>query len=188
MHHQTRLQSTTAIPLITIATMAFFLGTACSTPARGMTETTDAAGMASARAHDSTNAVACSASSSDADGATANERTFRGAIRRLWEKNAAAGSDGSVTVTFHNVVVGAPRAWQPGFTDVYSQATPKQPIYPVKATFETCTDYRTAVAKRKMERMYDCFVHKAGGWQCTQTGASGALALKDEKAYIPKRK
>ncbi len=189
MNHQMRLQSITAMPLTTIAAMAVMLGAACSTPARGMTETTDPAAMASARAHDSTDAVAaCSASSADAEGTTANEKTFRGAIRRLWEKSAAAGSDGAVTVTFHNVVVGAPRAWQPGFTDVYSQATPKQPIYPVKATFTTCADYRTAVSTRKMERIYDCFVHKAGGWQCTQTGASGALALKDEKAYIQKRK
>ena len=132
-------------------------------------------------------AVACSASSEDSDGKTANEKTFRGVIRRLWEKEAQKGSDGAVTITFQKVVVGAPRAWRANLSDAYSQADPKKPIYPVRATFATCTDYKKAVSKRKMERIYDCFVHKTGGWQCTQTGASGALALKDEKEYIQKQ-
>ena len=131
--------------------------------------------------------IACSASSEDSDGKTANEKTFRGVIRRLWEKEAGEGSDGAVTITFQKVVVGASRAWRPTATDAYSQANPKKPIYAVRATFETCTDYKKAISKRKMERIYDCFVHKAGGWQCTQTGASGALALKDKKEYIQKQ-
>ena len=132
-------------------------------------------------------AVACSASSEDSDGKTANEKTFRGVIRRLWEKEAAKGSDGAVTITFQKVIVGASRAWRANLSDAYSQADPKKPIYPVRATFATCTDYKKAISKRKMERIYDCFVHKTGGWQCTQTGASGALALKDEKEYIQKQ-
>lgn len=133
-------------------------------------------------------AVACSASSEDSEGKTANEKTFRGVIRRLWEKEARKGSDGAVTVTFQKMVVGAPRAWRVDLSDAYSQINPKKPIYPVKTTFTTCTDYNTAISKRKMERIYDCFVHKTGGWQCTQTGASGALALKDEKEYIQKQR
>jgi hypothetical protein len=131
--------------------------------------------------------IACSASSEDSDGKTANEKTFRGVIRRLWEKEAQKGSDGAVTITFQKVVVGAPRAWRANLSDAYSQANPKKPIYPVRATFATCTDYKKAISKRKMERIYDCFTHKTGGWQCTQTGASGALALKDEKEYIQKQ-
>ncbi|HKO41940.1 MAG TPA: hypothetical protein VJU84_01515 [Pyrinomonadaceae bacterium] len=134
------------------------------------------------------NAVACFASSDDSDGKTANEKTFRGVIRRLWEKEARAGSDGTVTLSFQKVVVGAPRAWRANLSDAYSQADPRKPIYPVRASFATCTDYRAAVSKRRMKRIYDCFVHKTGGWQCTQTGASGALALKDEEEYIQKRK
>lgn len=131
--------------------------------------------------------VACSASSEDSDGKTTNEKTFRGVIRRLWEKEAREGSDGTVTITFQKVVVGAPRRWQPTLTDAYSQADPKKPIYPVRASFATCTDYKKAISKRKMERIYDCFVHKTGGWQCTQTGASGTLATKDEEEYIQKQ-
>jgi len=131
--------------------------------------------------------VACSASDPDSDGKTANEKTFRGVIRRLWEKEAAEGSDGAVTVNFNNVVVGAPRAWRPTFSDAYSQAVRKKPIYPVRAAFATCTDYRKAISKRRMERIYDCFVHKTGGWQCTQTGASGPLATKDKEEYIQKQ-
>lgn len=131
-------------------------------------------------------AVACSASSEDSIGKTTNEKTFRGVIRRLWEKEAREGSDGAVTITFQKMVVGTPRAWRANLSDAYSQADPKKPIYPVRATFATCTDYKKAISKRKMERIYDCFVHKTGGWQCTQTGASGALALKDKGEYIQK--
>ena len=132
-------------------------------------------------------AVMCSASSDDSAGATANEKTFRGVIRRLWEKEARPGSDGAVTIAFQKVVVGAPRAFQPTASDAYSQADPSKPIYPVSATFSTCTDFKTAISRRAMERIYNCFVHKTGGWQCTQTGASGALAVKDKSEYIPKK-
>ncbi len=131
--------------------------------------------------------VTCAQSSPDDDGKTPGEKAYRGVIRRLWEKEAAAGSDGAVTIVFDSLVVGAPRAWRPTATDAYSQANPKKPIYPVRASFTTCTDYRTAISKRKMERIYDCFTHKTGGFQCTQTGASGPLALKDKKEYIQKK-
>ena len=133
-------------------------------------------------------AVACSASSSDSEGKTANEKNFRGVIRHFWEKEAREGSDGAVTVVFQKMTIGAPRRWRATFDDAYSQADPKKPIYPVRATFTTCTDYADAVTKRKMERIYDCYVHKTGGWQCSQTGASGPLAMKDEKEYIPKKR
>jgi hypothetical protein len=132
-------------------------------------------------------AVACFASDPDSNGKTTNEKTFRGVIRRLWEKEAAEGSDGAVTIIFQKVTVGAPRAWRATLSDAYSQADPKKPIYPVRAAFATCTDYKKAISKRTMERIYDCFVHKAGGWQCTQTGESGALATKDKKEYIQKQ-
>ena len=131
--------------------------------------------------------VACAASSADSEGTTANEKTFRGVIRRLWEKEAKPGSDGAVTIAFQMVTVGAPRAFQPTASDAYSQADPSKPIYPVSATFSTCTDFKAAISRRQMERIYNCFVHKTGGWQCTQTGASGALATKDKSEYIPKR-
>lgn len=133
-------------------------------------------------------AVACFASDSDANVKNANEKNFRGVIRRFWEKEAAEGSDGAVTVTFQKMIVGAPRRWRPTFDDAYAQADPRKPIYPVRATFTTCTDYKTAISKRKMERIYDCYVHKTGGWQCTQTGASGPLATKDVNEYIQKKR
>ena len=132
--------------------------------------------------------VACFASDSDSDVKNANEKNFRGVIRRFWEKEAGKGSDGAVTITFQKMTVGAPRRWRATFDDAYSQADPKKPIYPVRATFTTCTDYRDAITRRKMERIYDCYVHKTGGWQCSQTGASGPLAMKDEKEYIQKKR
>jgi hypothetical protein len=132
-------------------------------------------------------AVSCGASTPDGDGKTANEKVFRGVIRQLWEKPADKGMDGAVTIQFEKMTIGAPRAWRPTATDSYSQADPKKPIYPVRVAFSTCTDYRTAISMRQMERIYDCFTHKTGGIQCTQTGASGPLALKDKKEYIPKK-
>lgn len=132
--------------------------------------------------------VACFASDDESDIKNANEKNFRGAIRRLWEKEAREGLDGTVTLAYETFVVGGSRPWRATFSDAYSQADPKKPIYSIRAKFQTCTDYRSAIAKRKMERVYDCFVHKTGGWQCTQTGASGALALKDKQEYIQKRR
>lgn len=132
--------------------------------------------------------ITCSASSPDSDGKSTNEQSFRGVIRRLWEKEAQPGADGAVTVSFETFVVGGSRPWRPTATDAYSQADPTKPIFAVQTSFETCTDYRAAISKRKMERIYDCFVHNTGGWQCTQTGASGALAVKDKSQYIPKKR
>jgi hypothetical protein len=117
--------------------------------------------------------ISCGASTPDGDGKTANEKVFRGVIRQLWEKPAAKGMDGAVTIQFEKMTIGAPRAWRPTATDAYSQADPKRPIYPVRVAFSTCTDYRTAISMRQMERIYDCYTHKTGGIQCTQTGASG---------------
>ena len=132
-------------------------------------------------------AVACFAADSEADVKNANEKNFRGVLRRFWEVEPKA-SGSTVTLTFQKMTVGAPRRWRPTFDDAYSQADPKKPIYPVRATFTTCTDYRDAITRRKMERIYDCYVHKTGGWQCSQTGASGPLAMKDEKEYIQKKR
>jgi hypothetical protein len=94
----------------------------------------------------------------------------------------------SIVVTHAKIMqIGSLRAWRATLSDAYSQADPKKPIYPVRTSFATCTDYKKAISKRIMERIYDCFYHKAGGWQCTQTGESGALATKDKKEYIQKQ-
>jgi len=132
-------------------------------------------------------AVACFASDSESDIKNGNEKNFRGVLRNFWEKKPEE-SGPTVTLTFQKMTIGAPRSWRPTFDDAYSQADPKKPIYPVRATFTTCTDYTDAITKRKMERIYDCYTHKTGGWQCSQTGASGPLALKDEKEYLPKKR
>ena len=131
--------------------------------------------------------ASCFASDPDSNGKSANEKTFRGVLRRFWEKEPKE-SGPTVTITFQKMTIGAPRRWRATFDDAYSQADPSKPIYPVRAAFTTCSDYTDAITKRKMERIYDCYWHKTGGWQCSQTGASGPLAMKDEKEYIPKKR
>ncbi len=133
------------------------------------------------------NSVACFASDSETNVKNLNEKSFKGVLRRFWEKKPEE-SGPTVTLTFQKMTIGAPRRWRATFDDAYSQADPKKPIYPVRTTFTTCTDYTDAITTRKMERIYDCYVHKTGGWQCSQTGASGPLAMKDEKVYTPKKR
>lgn len=132
-------------------------------------------------------AVSCFASDSEADTKNTHEKNFRGVLRNFWEKKPEE-SGPTVTLTFQKMTIGAPRSWRPTFDDAYSQADPKKPIYPVRATFTTCSDYTDAITTRKMEHIYDCYTHKTGGFQCSQTGASGPLAMKDVKEYIPKKR
>lgn len=53
------------------------------------------------------------------------------------------------------------------------------------STFTTCTEYTDSISKRKMERIYDGYVHKSRGWQCMQTQGNN---LKDQKEYIPQKR
>jgi hypothetical protein len=128
---------------------------------------------------------ACFASDADSKGATATERSFRSIIRRTFEREAAQGMDGAVTVSFQSFKVGAPRRWL--VSDGYNFSSDQnKPIYGLRVTYTTCTDYKAAIQIRQQERNFECFTSPTGGATCQTSGNSGGMA-PDKSQYIPKR-
>jgi hypothetical protein len=128
---------------------------------------------------------ACFASDVDSKGATAAERSFRSIIRRSFEREAAQGLDGAVTVSFQSFKVGAPRRWL--LSDGYNISSDQsKPIYGLRVAFTTCTDYRAAIQIRQQERNFECFTAPTGEAACQTSGNTGGMA-QDKSQYIPKR-
>ena len=115
------------------------------------------------------NTVTCPTSDTDSKGKTALEKAFRGAIRETWEKEAEPGLDGAVTITFQTFTIGAPR----------------RSVYPVRATFTTCTDYNRRIEITKREREHACFKNTAGKYTCTIIAAPNTN-VKDKTESIEK--
>lgn len=127
-------------------------------------------------------AVACPASDPDSNGKTALEKSFRGAIRESWEKEAEPGLDGAVTITFQSFNVGAAHKYR-----VYvdpDDAVGKM-IYAVRATFTTCTDYNRRIEKVKREREFSCYKNTAGKNVCTIIAAANTN-VKDKTESLDK--
>lgn len=128
------------------------------------------------------NAVACPASDPDSNGKSAMEKSFRGAIRETWEREAEPGLDGAVTITFQSFNVGAAHKYR-----VYvdpNDAVGKM-IYAVRATFTTCTDYNRRIEKVKREREFSCYKNTAGKNVCTIIAAANTN-VKDKTESIDK--
>lgn len=126
--------------------------------------------------------VACPVSDSDSNGKNALEKSFRGAIRESWEKEAEPGLDGAVTITFQTFNIGAAFKYR-----VYvdpDDAVGKM-IYPVRATFTTCTDYNRRIEKVKRERQFSCYKNTAGKNVCTIVAAANTN-VKDKTESIDK--
>jgi len=114
-------------------------------------------------------AKSCFASEPDSDGASDLERSLRAAIRKSFERDAAPGLDGRVTVKFEVFQVGNKRAW--GAPDMASFSTGDQtkPIYDVHAVFTSCTDYRTSINLVQRDRIFACFMDQFGSVSCQVT-------------------
>lgn len=126
--------------------------------------------------------VACPSSDPDSNGKTALEKSFRGAIRETWEKEAEPGLDGAVTITFQSLRVGAAHKYR-----IYvdpDDAIGKM-IYPVRATFTTCTDYNRRIENVKREREFSCYKNTAGKQTCTIIAAPNTN-VKDKTESIDK--
>lgn len=106
----------------------------------------------------------------DNDGAIAEpERSIRAAIRAGFERPAAAGADGAVSVHIENVSIGAARAYTPYRDPIEADG---RPVYPVRAKFTACTDYRTRLTLVTRERLYACYRDQTNAWACDITAAA----------------
>src|SRR5579875_2201701 len=128
------------------------------------------------------NKVACPPSDADSKGATALERSIRGAIRTGWEREPELHSDGKVTVSFQNVFVGNSHAWRQLEDPVDAKG---KSIYEVRATFTTCTDYNRRIELVKRERAFACYKKDSGKWDC-ETVAAQNTNIKDQTRSIDK--
>jgi hypothetical protein len=126
--------------------------------------------------------VACFASDPDSKGKTALEQSFRGAVRTDFEREPQPGEDGRVTLSFQNFTIGQPHPYR-----VYEDPNDAQgkTIYPVRATFTTCTDYNRRIVLVKRERAFSCYKNTAGEWACEVVAAANTN-VKDESKSIDK--
>lgn len=127
-------------------------------------------------------AVVCPASDPDSNGKTALEKSFRAAIRQTWEKEAEPGLDGAVTITFQSFRVGAAHKYR---TYVDPNDAIGKTIYPVRATFTTCTDYNRRIETMKREREFSCYKNTSGEYTCTIIAAPNTN-VKDKTESIDK--
>ncbi|HVX28592.1 MAG TPA: hypothetical protein VHB70_19740 [Parafilimonas sp.] len=128
--------------------------------------------------------VACPPSDPNTKGKTALEQSLRGAVRTDFEREPQPGEDGRVTVTFQNFSIGQPHAYRDYEDPSEAKGTT---IYPVNATFTTCTDYNTRIVTLKRERAFSCYKNTAGEWVCDVTAAANTN-VKDETKSIEKPK
>lgn len=126
--------------------------------------------------------VSCPASDPDSNGKTEQEKGFRGAIRETWEKEAEPGLDGAVTVTIQAFRMGAAHKYR---TYVDPNDAVGKMIYPVRATFTTCTDYNRRIETMKREREFSCYKNTAGKYACTVIAAANTN-VKDKTESIDK--
>jgi hypothetical protein len=135
-----------------------------------------------ARAQDESGAVACPSSGADSKGKSALENSFRAAIRKGFEREPEPGADGKITVTIQSLSVGQSHAYR-----VYEDPNEARgkTIYPVRATFTTCTDYNRRIVLVKRERAFACYKNSAGEWVCDIFAAANTN-VKDETKSIDK--
>lgn len=157
-------------------------GAAAAAPAPAAAGLHAAAPVATATAPDTTGGGAtCPAS--DANAGTEPERSLKQVIRAGFEHDAAPGADGRVTVTFETFSVGQPHAYA-----VYNdprEAEGKQ-VYPVRARFTACTDYRTRIVLDTRERAFACYAATGGAWACDVVAAANTN-VRDVSRSIDKR-
>jgi hypothetical protein len=150
----------------------------------------ETAGRANNRAGNQTGAPAqtdngegaCPASDSDSNLKAGLEKSFRGAIRKGFEKEPAPGADGRATVTIQTLSIGQSHPYR-----VYEDPNEARgkTIYPVRATFTTCTDYNRRIVLVKRERAFGCYKNTAGEWVCDIFAAANTN-VKDETKSIDK--
>ena len=112
------------------------------------------------------------------------EGSFRGVIRRQFEKPALTGADGAVTSRFLSFRMDGGRRATPVDQVNYNPDT-RRPVYSIRALIETCTDYRRATDTRTIERNFQCFTSSTGGYNCSASGSMAGMR-RDSNVYVPK--
>lgn len=128
-----------------------------------------------------TGPVACPPSDAG-NGKSAMESSFRGAIIRGFERTPRPGEDGRVTVTVQSLSIGQPHGYR--VLEDPNEARGKT-IYPIRATFTTCTDYFRRIEYMKRERAFSCYKNAAGETVCDIYAAANTN-VKDEIKSIDK--
>lgn len=152
-------------------------------PANGATVPAPAPGKPTQAATPPAGKVACPASDPDSRGATAFERSIRGAIREDFEHEPRLHEDGKVTVAFQNVIIGPSHAWQQLVDPMDARG---KTIYEVRSNFTTCTDYFTRIEYVKRDRAFACYKNNAGKWVCEVVAATNTN-IKDQTTSVDKK-
>lgn len=108
------------------------------------------------------------------------EATARALIRCLYEKPSAPGADGATTMDIRELRMGAPHRWNKN-TDSGAGGTAQTLVYPVRATWDQTTFYRSYQQRQTGNaRIFTCYVD-VDRWFC-----GSAQYLKDgTKTQIP---
>jgi hypothetical protein len=129
------------------------------------------------------NNVACPASDPASKGATAFERSIRGAIREDFEREPQLHEDGRTTVSLQSLNIGQSHAWRELQDPVDAKG---KTIYEVRSTFTTCTDYFRRIEYVKREREFACYKNNAGKMVCEPIAATNTN-IHDQTKSIDKK-
>lgn len=106
--------------------------------------------------------------------ATRQSQGFLALIRSVMDHPAAPGMDGAVTITIQSVQVGAARRWTVLDSENFS-ADPSKPVYDLRVSFTSCTDFRTAIELRKQVSNFQCFTAPTGQPVCQMSASVNGL-------------
>jgi hypothetical protein len=94
------------------------------------------------------------------------------------------GEDGSITVHIDSLRLGVSRR-ATEVDAVQYQTVAGRPVYDVRVTFETCTDYNRRDVFVRRDRNFVCFTKASGVFDCSMTANSPGLA-EDQTREVPK--
>jgi hypothetical protein len=110
------------------------------------------------------------------------ENAFRESIVRGFSHEPQPNEDGRITVTIQNMTVGQAHGYR--VLEDPNEARGKT-IFPIRATFTTCTDYFRRIQYVKRERAFSCYKNTAGEWVCDIFAAVNTN-VKDETKSVDK--
>lgn len=120
----------------------------------------------------------------DAVQGTGLDSRVRAVLIRGFAHEPNPGEDGRITVHINALRLGTSRRASP-VDAVQFQTVAGRPIYDVRVSFDTCTDYNRRNVFLRRERNFVCFTKASGVFDCSMTANSPGLA-EDQKREVPK--